>query len=926
MLTLLPRSPISLPCFQPKTALALSRATYEAVLRWALLEGGGGNGGRRVALFEPSSSSSSTPGSSSSLHSSSWKKVKEASPGRLAAFEGDLFRNADAPEAPPLMAVVIGGGSASGAASGASAFSGGFVVGVAFVDASARTLSACELGDDAAFGVLEAVAAAAGVREVVVRDDSGSASGAAAAAAAAAAADSSSTATTPKSTSSAAADLAAFSRASAALERAGALVTPFPRASFATKELEADLSQLLRSRSLEMHRDVLDRPLAAQALAGALAAAEAASSDPGGLGKWSLSLHDARRSMRLDAAAAAALGVSPPRAGADPASSALARLLNVCRTPMGKRLLPAWLKAPLVDAAAISERHDVVGVLSGDAGLRLALRGSLLRGLPDIDRIARKLERGASGLPELCSLYRVVSRVSAIESALRAATVAADGGGEEDGAEGALGTVLGWFADPLARAADADHLRKFEDLLEAAVELDRVPDEHLIRPEYDDGLAALRTEKDAAEGAVERAAGEAAKALGLALGSTVKLEWMKSAGASSSSSSSSSSESRVRCLRVTATEERRIRSRLNGGGKEGFALLETRKDGTKFTSTALRRAAEGLSKADAAVGRRQAALAAQVLGVATTFCDVWKRVGALLAELDALCALADVGASAPSPWVRPRMLPMKSSTDAAAENENKSENAAAAENEDGDSSLSSSSSGLLSLIDVRHPVVESLDGVDFVSNSLELKKGQSWFTIVTGPNMGGKSTFIRGAGVCVLLAQVGSFVPCASAVIPVRDAVFARVGAGDCQSRGVSTFMAEMLETAAILRVATRNSLVIVDELGRGTSTYDGLGLAAAIAEHLMGEVGCPTLFATHFHELTSLKGPGYEFTFFSFFTFFRSRFFSFLILSSLSLSLSHTLLPMEKTKTGALPTCTSRPPRTPPREATVRQRRRERG
>lgn len=825
-------------------ALALSRATYEAVLRWALLEGGGGNGGRRVALFEPSTAAATpTPGSSLRGGNCSWKKVKEASPGRLAAFEGDLFRNADAPEAPPLMAVAIGPPSSSGS-SAAAATAGGFVVGVAFVDAAARTLSACELGDDAAFGVLEAVAAAAGVREAVLRDDSGSVASSAGGGggddpAAAAAPPSSST---PKSASAAAA-LAAFRRASAALERAGALVTPLSRSSFSTKELEADLSRLLRSRSLELHRDVLDRPLAAQALAGALSAAEAASSDPEGLGKWSLSLHDAHRSLRLDAAAAAALGVAwPPRAGADPASSALARLLNVCRTPMGKRLLPAWLKAPLVCARAIARRHDVVGALAGDAGLRLALRGSLLRGMPDVDRLARKLERGASGLPDLCSLYRVVSRLSSIESALRAVNVVEGG---EDGEEGsnrnAVETVVEWFADPLRRAADAEHLGKFEDLVEAAVELDRVPDEYLIRPEYDDGLAALRTEKDAAERGVERAAGEAAAALGLALGSTVKLEWM------SSSSNSADSAGRVRCLRVTATEERRIRSRLNGGGKEGFALLETRKDGTKFTSAALARAAEALSRADAAVGKRQAALAAQVLGVAATFCDVWQRVGALLAELDALCALADVGASAPSPWVRPRMLPM--ATGAGEE--------AAKEPASDDDPSSNSSACLLSLVDARHPAVESLDGVDFVPNSLELKKGESWFTIVTGPNMGGKSTFIRGAGVCVLLAQVGSFVPCASAVIPVRDAVFARVGAGDCQSRGVSTFMAEMLETAAILRGATSNSLVIVDELGRGTSTYDGLGLAAAIAEHLMGEMACPTLFATHFHELTSLKGPG---------------------------------------------------------------------
>jgi DNA mismatch repair protein MutS len=156
----------------------------------------------------------------------------------------------------------------------------------------------------------------------------------------------------------------------------------------------------------------------------------------------------------------------------------------------------------------------------------------------------------------------------------------------------------------------------------------------------------------------------------------------------------------------------------------------------------------------------------------------------------------------------------------------------------------------------RHPLVEhGLPAGSFVSNDLDLDPDGDQIVILTGPNMAGKSTFLRQAAVIVLLAQCGSFVPAERAVVGLADRIFTRVGAHDDITAGMSTFMVEMTETANILNHATRSSLVIFDEVGRGTSTYDGLSIAQAVVEHLheSPKLGCRTLFATHYHELTAL-------------------------------------------------------------------------
>lgn len=155
----------------------------------------------------------------------------------------------------------------------------------------------------------------------------------------------------------------------------------------------------------------------------------------------------------------------------------------------------------------------------------------------------------------------------------------------------------------------------------------------------------------------------------------------------------------------------------------------------------------------------------------------------------------------------------------------------------------------------RHPVVESLVGEEnFVPNDTYLNSGENIINIITGPNMAGKSTYMRQTAIIALMAHIGSFVPADYADIPILDRIFTRVGASDDLSQGQSTFMVEMSEVSHILKNATDKSLVILDEIGRGTSTYDGISLAWSIVEYIQGKIKCKTLFATHYHELTDLE------------------------------------------------------------------------
>ena len=610
--------------------VGMNRSLYESTLRSLLLDGTD----HVVEVYEGSGSS--------------WKMTKLASPGRLSQLEDELFRGSDGADAMPLiMAVSL------------SIVEGQRQVGIAFVDPLSRRLGVSEFFDDSEFLSLETTIVQLGARECVVPPSAVEGEGAS---------------STQRSD---------WQRVNNILSCCNVMSTVRPKSFFSAKHIDSDLSKLLKCGSIEQHRDVLDRKAASQSLAAVLGFSELLS-DSSNHHKFDLFLYDQGQYMRLDAAAQRALNVTPPPSRQSEGSNrnlssfSLLGLMGRARTPMGKRRVKVWLKQPLVNVSEIDARLDVVEALVSDGELRERLRDTHLRGMPDIEKLSRKLEAKKMGLQDLCMMYRASAILPLIAESIRS----------HQGKHSQL--LVQKFADPLTKAHDAEHLTKFEDLIEAAVDLESIPEEYLICASYDDRLKALKSEKAEVEKEVESLAISAARDLGLEFGKTLKLEWHRH------------SNQKSRCLRITQKEEKLVREKLNAK----YRVIEARKDGTKFTNKSLESAASDLSRVSGQYEELQKELVSQVVAVAHTFLEVWDGVASLLADLDVLLGFADLAISAPTRYVRPKML--------------------------------SSDSGEIALIGSRHPCVEAQDGIEFIKNDCVMVKGKSWFNVITGPNMGGK--------------------------------------------------------------------------------------------------------------------------------------------------------------------------------------------
>ena len=470
-------------------------------------------------------------------------------------------------------------------------------------------------------------------------------------------------------------------------------------------------------------------------------------------------------------------------------SGALFSVLDRTMTSAGARMLSSWLATPLLDLEKIEERHDAVAFFVADPSLRGDIR-ERLKSVPDLTRALARLAVDRGGPRDL--------------SALRDGLFAAQDCGRilhEAGSPAMLSATAAFLS-----GVDLGLAQDLALALEPNPPLDRKAG-GFIRRGFDSALDDARGLRDESRRVVAALQGRYCE---LAETKQLKIKQNNFLGF---------------FIEVPQAQgEKLLRPPFN----ETFIHRQTMAGAMRFSTSELAELEGRIANAaDEAIAIEKKLFESFVVRAQASAAEI-EATAKGLAAVDAFAALAEIAVQAD--WVRPKV----------------------------DDSLD------FEIVGGRHPVVEAAlraRGEAFVPNGCDLGGPPKWapsasggrIAVVTGPNMAGKSTFLRQNALIVILAQMGSFVPAKAAKIGVVDRLFSRVGASDDLARGRSTFMVEMVETAAILNQATPKSLVILDEIGRGTATYDGLSIAWAVMEHLHEVNRSRTLFATHFHELTHL-------------------------------------------------------------------------
>ena len=455
-------------------------------------------------------------------------------------------------------------------------------------------------------------------------------------------------------------------------------------------------------------------------------------------------------------------------------------VLDRTRTPMGARMLRAWVERPLLSVTAIRRRLTAVDELQKDSMRRGELRNTL-HGISDIQRLVARCVYGSAGGRDLRTLANCAALLPQLTELLKGSR-----------------SVM------LKEITGMDTLQDIYTRLDAALDDEppfSVREGGIIRPGFDEELDRLRDIRDNGAAAVSALETRERERTGI---KKLKIGYNKVFGYF------------IDVPRSAGTD----------AIPEDYIRKQTLVSNERYFTRELKELEDNLLTARERINDMEFRMFTELRELVAANVDRIKATADAVAELDCLCSLAEVAVR--NHYTMPEV----------------------------------DTSRDLRITEGRHPVVEqTLKDVLFVPNDTLLNCGDDRVAIVTGPNMAGKSTYMRQTALIVLMAQIGSFVPARSAVIGVVDRVFTRIGASDDLASGQSTFMVEMNEMAEILKHASAASLLILDEIGRGTSTYDGMAIARAVLEHCADprRLGAKTMFATHYHELSALEGqlPG---------------------------------------------------------------------
>ncbi len=530
-----------------------------------------------------------------------------------------------------------------------------------------------------------------------------------------------------------------------------------------------------------------------------------------------LSFYQPSEFLVLDSTTLRHLEILEPLHRDAPRTASLYGALNRTVTPMGARRLRDWLSQPLSNAAAISERQDAVQSFLESSEVTERFRAQLAE-VRDLERTIGRLSIGSGNGRDLLALRQGLEQLPKIKREL--AMMVGPGSVPTPARERQLG-----IASPTEdQMRDAEHLVPglLDELLAQVTELPSLV-EIISRAIVDEPPLALK------EGGIIRD------------GFSAELDELRAAQRGGKDWLAKLQQDEIERTGITSLKVRFnsvfgyfievTKSNLDKVPAH-YIRKQTVANGERFITPELKEMEGKILGAEERSTKLEYDLFLKVREEVLQLLQAIQRTADALAQLDVLAAFAD--SARLHGYTRPRV----------------------------------GEGGELSIRDGRHPVLDqTLVETRFVPNDTALagapsgneragsESGAPQIALITGPNMAGKSTYIRQVALLALLAHTGCFVPAAEARVDLIDRIFTRIGASDDLSRGQSTFMVEMSETANILNNATARSLIILDEIGRGTSTFDGLSLAWSIVEHLHHQVGAKTLFATHYHELTELAG-----------------------------------------------------------------------